>query len=140
MVLHRIKTFAERIPEPIGKIFAGVPYSMRLGSVYSKKKRLIDQFSSLDTIEQKDWILFQIRELVTWATCDHPFYHSFYDDLHYDPRYLKEFSDIKDIPIVTRDDLQRVPLEKRATNEKDRYLTNTGGSSGKCVKYFTGAL
>ncbi len=130
MLLHRIKTYAEKIPEPIGRLFAGVPYSVRLGSTYQNSKRQIDQFSRLDALSQQEWVLNQVRNVVTWASVHHPFYDGFYKDLHYHPSHLKGFSDIKDIPIVTREDLQRVALEQRSLQDKGRYLTNTGGSSG----------
>jgi phenylacetate-coenzyme A ligase PaaK-like adenylate-forming protein len=46
------------------------------------------------------------------------------------------FEDLSSIPIVTREMLQSVPLEDRSSARQDRYLGNTGGSSGQPLTFY----
>ena len=130
--LPKIKSLAEHIPEPVGKLLAGVPYSWRLGAEYRRNRERLALFTSLDRRGQRDWIESQILSMSSWAKEEHPFYRNFYNHLN-----LKmDFEHFKNLPIVTRDKIQQVSIEERSIPEKGRYLTNTGGSSGQPLVFY----
>lgn len=136
MLLHRIKRLAEKAPEPLGKCLARLPYPVRLGATYKTAKRFIADFSELDTTSQCDWIQRRVVPLVDWAGRQHPFYSEFYQNSRCDITRIHDLADVTDLPIVTREDLQRVPLALRSVSARSRYLTNTGGSSGQPLIFY----
>lgn len=130
--LSKLKSLGEYIPEPAGKALAGVPYSWRLGKEYQRKREQLERFAKLGRREQKAWIEKALLPMVNWAKEEHPFYRDVYGHLD-----LKEGLDhFKNVPIIAKDDLQQVPLEKRSILEKGSYLTNTGGSSGSPLVFY----
>jgi phenylacetate-CoA ligase len=131
MLIHRIKTFAEKLPEPVGKCFAGLPYRIRLGRVYQKTRHVIEQFMHLERAEQRDWVSRNVTEMTAWAGHHHPFYSRYYKNSHLDLESIRNLSDFEKVPILTKDCLQQVPLEERSVGKRGRYRTNTGGSSGQ---------
>jgi len=136
MLVQWMKTIGEKIPEPIGKLASSLPYSLRLGPAYLTMQREIRQFSGFSILQQQDWIFNHIKGVVNWASLNHSFYAEFYKKESFDASLLNIYSDIQNIPIVTRGDLQMVPLELRATHIKGRHLTNTGGSSGQPLVFY----
>jgi len=81
---------------------------------------------------QRDWIERAVLLTVNWAKEEHPFYRDLYGHLDLE----KGLDHFKNVPIISKDDLQQVPLEKRSILEKGRYLTNTGGSSGHPLVFY----
>jgi len=127
-----MKSLAERIPEPLGKSLSKVPYSWRLGAAYRQSKERIDQFGNVVGEEQKNWVENQLFQVVCWAKNNHPFYRNLYKDIS----ISKGLEQFRRLPIVTKDDLQKVPLETRSIREKGRYLANTGGTSGNPLVFY----
>src|SRR5690606_14305422 len=52
------------------------------------------------------------------------------------PNDLQSFGDLKRIPIISKAILQKWDLEKRSFAQKERYLVNTGGSSGTPFDFY----
>lgn len=132
MNLTRIKSFAECIPEPVGKVLAGVPYSLRLGREYRRSREELERFARLGRGEQRDWVESKALKMAIWAKEEHPFYRDFYSGLSLE----KGLGAFNNVPIVTKNDFQQISLKNRSTTEKGRYLTNTGGSSGNPLVFY----
>lgn len=133
--LKKIKSLAERLPEPIGKTLAKVPYSWRLGTEYRSKRKQLERFGNSTPKEQTHWIEEAVLRIAAWSKAEHPFYRIFYEHLP----LKKGLDHFKSLPIVTKSQLQQVPLEKRSIPGKSRYLTNTGGSSGQPLVFYLDA-
>jgi len=128
----KVKSLAEHIPEPVGKALAGISYSWRLGGEYRRSRAELDRFEQLGNHEQKAWIENALMRTVKWAKVEHPFYRDFYGR----PELEMGLDNFHKLPIVTRDDLQQVSLEKRSILEKGRCLVNTGGSTGHPLVFY----
>lgn len=90
------------------------------------------QFASLSAEDQRYWVEKKAFEIAFWAKRHHPFYATLYRDI----TLQKSFENFSILPIVTKNDLQQVPLEDRSIQQKERYLTNTGGTSGNPLVFF----
>ncbi|ARN77768.1 hypothetical protein BST97_07015 [Nonlabens spongiae] len=126
------------IPPGIGKLINKVPFSYRpgLSKVYKKRILEIDRLSAL-TIKQKQQFVYErIFELVSYAIAHVPFYRSFYKDQHFSLSNLNRFEDIERIPIINKSILQQHSIEYRSSERKNRYIVNTGGSSGKPLSLY----
>jgi phenylacetate-CoA ligase len=49
---------------------------------------------------------------------------------------VEDYDDIQRIPIVTKSDLQSVPVEDRSVQERDRMQMNTGGTTGRPLSFY----
>jgi len=132
MNLTFLKSLAEKIPEPIGRVLAVTPYSWRLGIEYRKIQERLAHIAQLDISGQKAWVEDAIYSMANWAKINHPFFQDFYKYIE----VKKGFDNFKNIPILTKSDLQKIPLEQRSTTERGRYLSGTGGTSGQSLGFY----
>ena len=116
----------------IGLFLNKIPYSFipYVGKVYSQHIACINNFNKYNSIEQKNFIYSKIYALVEYAIRYIPFYKEFYSKKGFDISQLKAFEDIAKIPVVTKADLQSVPIEYRSNPNFFSYQVRTGGSSG----------
>ncbi|GAB6194141.1 phenylacetate--CoA ligase family protein [Desulfocastanea catecholica] len=135
-MIVRLKKVIEKIPEPIGKYFAYVPYAMRLGSDYNASIKNISFFDSATTDEKKDFIFKQTRKIITHAIGHNSFYQKIYADAGFYLDDLRSFDDIQKIPLITKADLKNVSLAERTTPESKGFLVNTGGTSGDPLEFY----
>jgi len=122
----------------LGKYVSKVPFGIRPGlGKYSIRCREIETFIGFSASQKKIHVFEQIKKLAIWAYENIQFYKEYYDANNFNPILdLNEFGDIQSIPIIDKEVLQNVPLEKRSYQTKDRYKVNTGGSSGKPLTLF----
>ena len=133
-----LKNNIKNIPLSIGKVINRIPYSYRpgLGYVYRKRKKQIADFESYSSEQKHDFIFKKMKYIVDHAYSNIAFYKDYYDKSGFNPKELKSFKDINLIPIVNKDILNAYNLEKRSCNIKDRYVVNTGGSSGEPFQFY----
>ena len=134
--LHTLKRAVEKLPEPVGKLASWVPFSWRLGAQYREQRRQIIWCGGLRASERRQWLFERAKDIAGWAGDNHPFYRKFYEAHGCRPSDIVDFKGFEQIPIVTKSDLQRCPLEQRSTSQSGRYLTNTGGSSGQPLVFY----
>ena len=132
-----IKSIFQEIPRPIGQLISHVPYRLRpgIGKSYALHKRNLNQFEELGIDEKKAFIVARMRKVVDCAASV-PFYRDLYKKHGIDSKELNSFSDILNLPIVTKEMLSAAELEKRSGAVKGRYITNTGGSSGSPLAFY----
>lgn len=135
-LLLRLRDAVGMLPPSAGRILARVPYSWRLGSAFDAARRDIDRFAGWGVEEQKAETARRISEAVRKAGSTTTFYRDHYERRGFHPAQGIEFDDIAKIPLVTKDDLQAVPLPARTTPRRGAILTNTGGSSGKPLAFY----
>lgn len=133
-----VKNHLIHIPYPIGNIIAKIPYHYRPGisKIYLKRKKDILLVENLSLQERKNFIFQRVKNIAEHAYKNIPFYKEIYDKHDVNPIKFNNFSDIKDLPIITKNDLQQVELEYRSFYAKGRSLVNTGGSSGNTLEFY----
>lgn len=133
-----LKENLKRIPPHFGQIINRIPFNLRPGiaKVYHQRKKEIDLLANSDILSKQDFVLKRIRELVEHSYNHIPFYRELYDSHNFDPSKMNSFSDIQHVPIITKSMLNEYEIEERSFPTKDRYIVNTGGSSGTPFSFY----
>lgn len=121
-----------KLPYGLGKIINFVPYSTRpgIGAMYQKRQREIVIFDQLEKREKENYIFHKIKYLVEYAENNVHFYQDYYKRKNFSSDKLKNFGDIKKIPIINKNILREYELDLRSVKLRENYIVNTGGSSG----------
>ncbi|HLT88279.1 MAG TPA: hypothetical protein VKZ57_11860 [Sphingobacterium sp.] len=133
-----LKQNLKNFPPRLGKLINSVPYEMRpgLGKVYRQRLREIDELETLSPTQKQQFVLERMQRLVSFAYKNIKFYKDIYDKNGFSPSQLMHFEDIQDIPIITKSMLNRYDIEDRSFNASNRYIVNTGGSSGTPFSFY----
>lgn len=133
-----VKTFIERLPQPVGSIIARVPYSVRpgLGPKYRQLQKCLGQVETWSNPEKETFVVDQIRAVTTHARNHIQFYRTLFEENNFDPADIRNLADFTKVPIVNKQDLQAWDLESRSSPHPKRYLVNTGGSSGSPLSFY----
>lgn len=106
---------------------------------YRSVRKDIAAYDSYTTGRKKEYIFDKVFPLVKYAAGNIPFYKKFYADCGFSIGQLKDFDDIKLIPIVNKAILNGYPLEERSSSSAgSRFLMNTGGTSGDPLTFYVG--
>jgi phenylacetate-CoA ligase len=101
-----------------------------IGNIYSHRQKEIVLFDSFSIEQQQNFILHKMQSIVNYSYNNVHFYKEYYDRMKFHPEDLKEYRDIQEIPITNKIILREYDLEKRSAVVPDRFIVNTGGSSG----------
>lgn len=132
------KRHLKNISPSIGLIINKIPFSIRpgIGEIYSKRKIEIQAYNSYSIHDKQCFILGNMKSIVNFAYHNVSFYREHYDRSGFHPKELVNFSDIEKIPVVNKELLRNFNLEKRSTKVRNRYIVNTGGSSGSPFDFY----
>lgn len=138
ILIHRVKNKIGNLPYWIGNVLSKIPYRFRpgIGNVYEKRKKELSADIAFGNALKKGFAFDRMKEIVEYSYRSVPFYKKFYDENNFNPSHLQEFSDLKKIPIINKKILQSVSLEERSSSVKNKYLVNTGGSSGNPLSFY----
>lgn len=128
-----LKNNINLLPPRLGLLINQIPYEYRpvISDVYKKRKKEIKLFAKLNDVEKKDFIFNRMKTIIDYSYKNIPFYNSLYKEKGFNPRsHFKRLEDIDNVPIITKSMLQSCDLEHRSSEQKRRYVVNTGGSSG----------
>lgn len=126
------------IPYNIGKYIALVPYQFRPGmsAVYNSRKHDIEKYKFYNEKAYKAFIYERVKYIAEYASKNIPFYNELYTQLDVNPEKFNGFNDLKNLPVISKADLQKVPLEYRSNLKLKKSLANTGGSSGQPLSFY----
>lgn len=131
------KRTIEKLPYFVTFPLKYLPFHLRLGREYSQSMISIEQFLDGSSSWKKLLLLEKIKNVVEYAYNYIPFYREFYDENGFNPSHLTSFEDINKIPILSKNILMDYGIEKRSFNLEGRILTNTGGTSGQPLSFYT---
>lgn len=116
----------------LGQLINRIPFSYRpgLSKTYNKRKREISTLEDASEFDKKKFIFDRVSTITNFAYENITFYKEHYDCNNFKPSSLKCFDDLHRIPIINKAILDKYNIEDRSFKAKDRYLVNTGGSSG----------
>ena len=135
-VLAVLKNRVESLPAWVGRPLANVPFTLRLGPEYMRAQRAIRRAERLTDAVAMAGTLQQLRDLVRFAIDQVEFYREFYRDKGFAPGELQTLADWERVPVVTKADLQGVPLSTRTAREAKGMKINTGGTSGQPLEFY----
>ena len=94
--MQGLKSLVEKIPYSIGSILAKVPFSWRLGRIYSQTLKLIDSGSV-----NPDYVVARFDQIFQYAKANFPFYRELYSKAGLLDFEVKTLADIDKVPIIT---------------------------------------
>ncbi|MDC4781641.1 phenylacetate--CoA ligase family protein [Acinetobacter baumannii] len=132
------KQHLTRIPYGVGKYIAKIPYSYRpgMGACYKQRKSEIETFSQMNSELYRQHIFNKLKDIASYSYKNIPFYEELYKKHDVNPEKFSVFQDIFELPIISKADLQEVPLEYRSNLKIKKSLVNTGGSSGQPLGFY----
>jgi len=130
--LSRLKSVVENLPESIGKPLAKVPYGVRLGPTYTR----FSKFAASSSFTKSNILLSSLNDIASQAAKQCSFYQAFYQRQNYSLNPIMSLDDWSKVPIVTKADLQAVPLEERCIEGRKGMKVNTGGTSGQPLEFY----
>lgn len=131
---HNLKN----IPPSVGRYLSMVPYNKRpgIGPSYRARQKDIECYALLDPKTRQHFIFERMKQVLEYSVNNIPFYQKFYSDKGFQPTTLRHFESLQEIPVMSKTDLNQIELEYRSAIQSDRYITNTGGSSGVPLNFF----
>ncbi len=103
----------------------------------SSSNSIVRSFEGWDTNRRKQFIFNSIKKNVDHAYANIPFYHDYYGLNNFKPADLRCFEDITKIPAISKSLLSEYPIENRSYLSKGAVISNTGGSSGHSLAFYT---
>ncbi len=133
-----LKNNLKNIPPNFGQIINKIPYAYRPGlrSFYKSSKSDVSFIENANVIQKKAFIFSRIQKIANYSYSNIQFYKDWYKKNAFNPKDLKIFSDIMNIPIITKSILNEYNIEKRSAIRRGRYKVNTGGSSGTPFSFY----
>ena len=126
-----IKGLVERIPYPIGKLMARVPFSCRLGESYSLMRSECERIEHGGVEVKGEYVLEKFKLVFEYARQKFPCY-----------RELYEAAGVLDLEVKSLADVEKVPMIDKAWARAHfqefhgAYRLNTGGSSGEPTAFW----
>ncbi len=122
----QLKKFIERTPYPVGRLFARIPFSYRLGKHYRAFGDLINKPN-----DDKNYILNHFSAIFEHAKENLPFYQAFYKEAGVEGLKIRTLDDIKKVPI-----LSKARLRDQLHLFQGAIRLNTGGTSGSPMPFY----
>jgi|SRR5690554_6930956 len=141
-ILSLLKKSNSELPIWLGFELSKIPFKYRpgLGKLYQEQNENIKQFNALSIDQKQKRIYNRFYKVFEHAYTKIPFYSELYKKAGIKLEDINCFDKIKDIPIISKQDLIDTPLEERSYPIKGRFKVNTGGSSGKPLSFFMDPL
>ena len=134
------KNNLNRLPIGIemGKHVAKIPYKFRpgIGQSYTQVQKDIKTLEENPKTKEQ-YVFEKLKNLTQFAYENTYFYKTYYDRKGFNPDSLKSFKDLQRIPITNKTLFQKYSLEERSTSVSGLSKSNTGGSSGKPLTFYT---
>lgn len=127
----RLKAFVERMPYSVGRWFARVPFSWRLGDAYVRAKEECRGAESSIDAEKEAYAVEMFRKLFEYARQKFPCYRELYEKARVLDLEVKSFSDVARIPVI-----DKAWAREHFHEFHGAYRLNTGGSSGEPTAFW----
>lgn len=99
-------------------------------NIFTLYELLTKSSSSSAKYNREDIILKKVQVIVNYAYEHVPFYKEKYDNCNFHPKELKQFSDLKKIPPISKEELRDYMRVNPFENSKQLFVEATSGSTG----------
>ena len=133
------KNYIKNSPAIIKKLYYWlVPFHKRYGSTYSQTLNLLEEASTWSYKKAKQYQLEKLRNILIYSSNNVPYYSKLFKKIGFNP-YIKELSDIKKIPLLTKDIIINNIDDFISTSfVGKKYKMNTSGTTGKRLSFYGG--
>ena len=130
-IKQTVKGLIERVPFPIGRLMARVPFSVRLGSVYSQMRAECERIERDGISAQEEYALKKFRYVFEFARQKFPCYRELYQKAGVLDLEVKSLADVAKIPTI-----DKTWARAHFQEFHGAYRLNTGGSSGEPTAFW----
>ncbi len=141
-----LKTLAKKIitSPPLSTKYTSAHIPRRLVTYLEKLDIDIQNWAlaKSDFFSQKDWGRVQIKKLrniLVHAGSSVPYWQKLFRKLDLDPERFRDFDDLSKIPIITRTDIKKIPIENLLAKKTPQHRfvrSSTSGSTGEPFVFF----
>lgn len=130
-MIKNIKTLAEKLPYPIGRVFSVLPFSLRLGGQYQAFHKLAESSLNWSDSEREEYTLQHLREIVEYVRSHFPCYQALYRKHGVLDLRIESFDDFRKLPPT-----DKAFFREHADEFSGAYRLNTGGTTGTPFFFF----
>jgi phenylacetate-CoA ligase len=134
-LLSQLKSVVEELPESIGRPLSRVPFTLRLGPSYASFVCKLKTAEANPSRSFEQFVAPDLSGLLADVAVGCPFYEEFYRQHGYRPSTIQSLENWQCVPIVTKADLQTVPMKQRSFPGRKGMKINTGGTSGQPLEF-----
>lgn len=127
-----LKRVAEYIPPSVGVLANYLPFSYRLGNLYTIYKNNLISTQAYSAEEWNDYVLRRTHDLLSYYLKDGGFYVNF---LREKGSTLMP-ANLNELPLCTKGDLKQIELKNRSNINAALGKFNTGGTSGTPLTFY----
>lgn len=130
-IKQRLKHLVGGIPYPIGRYFAQVPFSWRLGPQYRRYCMLLAGSERWTEADSEAYAVEHFRQIVAFACQRYPFYRDLYREHGVEQPDIRSINDFMSLPVVTK-----VMIRNHLHEFTGAYKLNTGGTTGTPFSFY----
>lgn len=114
-------------------IYHFLPLRLRLGREFWRLYDFYDKIQHLSYEKRREFQMQELRRVVTHAYEHTRYYRRLFDEYGIRPSQIQDFSDVKKIPILTKDIVREhlMDMISDVNSPKNLIYVTTGGSTGK---------
>jgi phenylacetate-CoA ligase len=115
-----------------------IPQDMRYGKEFSRTRTLLESSQWWDEAKLAQYQRLELKRLLKHAYRNVPYYRKLFCQAGFHPDDFRDFSDLKDIPFLTKKIVRKNldSLVARNVSPSELVKTNTGGSSGEPMVFY----
>lgn len=125
------------IRKPLKSIYNNLPDNIKYGRSFTDLYNFLEesQFWSREKLEE--YQLSELKKIINHGYNNVPYYKRIFEERGLTPNDIKDFSDLKKIPYLTKNIIRKNLKDLIATNykEKERLYCTTGGSTGLPLEF-----
>ena len=127
-----LKYLIDKQPNFVKKVaYKIIPFKYRYGIEYLEYLNFLKKSKSWSYDQSLNYQLQKLKEMIRYCNDNVPYYRDIFKNVDFDPN-IKDFSDLKLIPILTKDLIIENFEKLISTGFKQKtYKMNTSGTSGK---------
>jgi len=136
-------SIAQKLPAPVKQglkyIYGTIPPSVRYGKVFWDTYNFLQESQWWSREKLEEYQMQQLSKLLQHAYENVPYYRRVFDERGLKPKDIQDFSDLKKLPCLTKDDFKKHFNGLVAQNINLKYLpmSHTSGTSGKPLQFYT---
>lgn len=132
MLKEIIKKSPKIIRKPIVNMYNSFPDTMKYGRIFKQKYEFLQKSQWWSQEQHNEYQLREIQKIIEYSYENVPYYTRIFKENGISPQDIKDFSDLKRIPYLTKEIIQNnlQDLVSRKYKKTDIKYVTTGGSTG----------
>ncbi len=137
-----LDTLVKRCPyvllKPVKNLYGSIPYEARLGKKFYEMYSFLQEAREWTAAQREEYQFAQLQKLLRHAYQNVPYYRRVFDERGLTPDGIRDFTDLRRLPYLTKQLVRENAEDLVAINYKKsdlRYLT-TGGTTGLPMGFY----